>query len=76
MMAATLTIENLSNEIDLLGDNTWSHPVYMNVLTHVQDENGNWKINPDYEGSFEVIVSCDNLCQCITNSSLSISKNP
>ena len=65
MMAATLTIKNLNTENNVLKNMTWSHPVQDNVTTHVEDENGNWKPNPNYEGSFEIILSCDSACHCV-----------
>ena len=64
MFAATLTIENLSTDQGMLNETGWSRPVEMNVSTHVKDEDGEWKKNPEYIDSFETVVTCDDSCSC------------
>ena len=66
MMPALLTINNMSNENQgpLHNGIGWSHPVQMNVSTHIQKADGSWSPNPDYQGDFRVSVSCNNSCFC------------
>ena len=68
LMAAHLSIEVEGKEISsglhhdhaYYDDLTDDDKTYWSVNTH--DENGN--INPDYDGHFEVEISCDNACSC------------
>jgi hypothetical protein len=64
MMAAVLKIKNKSSDNqNQLKSSGWSHPVDVDVSTHIQ-VNGEWVVNPDYQGSFLVTATCDDDCLC------------
>lgn len=64
LMSAILHIENKSHASQgSLKKNGWSHPVEPDVPTHIK-KNGQWIVNPKYEGKFVVTVSCNNNCYC------------
>ena len=64
MPESTLTIENLSTNQGMLRDGGWSLPIDMDIPTHVKDEDGKWKVNPNYIDNFEVKIQCDDFCIC------------
>lgn len=71
MFAPVLTVKNIAKDIMVMekGCTTtnWTHPVDMNVKTHVKDEKGAWVKNTEYKGDFKVTVTCDEDCVCATS---------
>lgn len=66
LMAATLTIKNLSKDLyveDWEGNTEWSHPVDNKTGTHVDG-----KTNDQYDGQFSISVECDEECDCHVSS--------
>jgi len=63
MMAASLSIYNVSNEKqDQIGRDL-KHPTSKDVPTHIK-KNGKWVGNPDYKGNFGLTVTCTKNCFC------------
>ena len=59
MMAAKLTIWNKTKKVMLNPKGGWSHPVDINIPSHVDGE-----INPEYQGFFYIEVKCSASCDC------------
>ena len=67
MLAATLKIVRISEGfirtvMDKEGNSGWKNAVSKEVLTHIRDENDNDDdsvMNPEYEGEFSLLVTCD-----------------
>ena len=71
MMAPVLKIKNLSNsDQGLLKKKGWKRPVDIDTPTHIQLDNGDWMINPDFQDKFVVTVTCDADCLCSWSYSL------
>jgi len=65
MNAATLWIDvTTGKNKGSLKKKGWQHPTSIDISTHIQKTNGNWKVNPDYEGIFTVTVDCNKNCKC------------
>jgi hypothetical protein len=60
LMAATLTIEVVSQDLFLSPTGGWSHDVDVDMPTHTADG----KVNQDYQGNFSVAVTCSTSCNC------------
>jgi len=63
MMAATLTIRNLSKDVAVGDASGYHYPVYLDVPTHLDDG----QKNPEYHGKFSLRVVCDSLCECVAS---------
>lgn len=64
MMAAQLTITNLSHGTQKrIGDEFYHHPVKSNIPTHIK-RGGKWVGNPDYTGNFKLEIVCNKFCRC------------
>lgn len=71
MLAPILKVKNLSNpDQGQIKNKGWSRPVDKDTPTHIQKNNGEWKINPDFKDKFMVTVSCDKKCFCEASYSL------
>ena len=65
MNSATLWIDVTTGEFKgSLKKKGWQHPTSIDIPTHKQKNNDDWKVNPDYEGTFTVTVDCNKNCKC------------
>ena len=70
MFAPILTVKNKGLNASVLdnddGRREWTHPVDVDVKTHIQ--NGDqYEKNPDYQGDFSIAITCTEACECIAS---------
>jgi hypothetical protein len=66
LLKAFLKVKNVSKK-DMLGpEEGWAYTTNEGVSTHIL-ENGEWVVNPNYGGKFEVTISCNESCVCGTS---------
>ena len=66
LLKAFLKVKNVSKKTMLGPDEGWSYTTNKNVYTHIY-QNGEWVVNPNYGGKFEVTIDCDESCVCGTS---------
>lgn len=67
MLAPVLIVKNKETNATVMDEQTgassWTHPVDMNVKTHVMDGK-EFVPNEDYQGDFSIIITCTESCVC------------